>query len=84
MKYIAFLKIPGLPVFWSQEEIKCSHILVLALGYAFVLTYHVYVLDYGLSLYWNTFAELGHKRECLKEEKVSKVFEEENQVSLRT
>lgn len=58
--------------------------MVLALGYAFILIYHVYVLDHGLSLYLNAFAELDYERECLKEEKVPKVFEEENQVSLRT
>lgn len=42
------------------------------------------LLDWGLSLCLNAFAELDHEREGLKEDKVPGVFEEENQVSLRT
>lgn len=40
--------------------------------------------DWEINLWLNAFAELGNERECLKEDKVPGVFEEENQVTLRT
>lgn len=84
MKYFAFLKISGLLVFWSQKEIEWSHLLVLALGCAVILTYLCTLLHWGLNLLWNAFAELGCERDCLKDDKLPGEFEEENQVTLRT